>query len=228
MFNLADYEPVEVRLEKFIKDHPDFRISTELEVVEASRYIVKAYLYKTSQDSIAWATGYAEETVSTRGVNQTSALENCETSAIGRALANAGYAPKGKRPSREEMSKVAPNHPALKVVKQEVKPAPQDIKEGDTDYWTTPIGSTVKTTNAPVTLATAMATVTEILGTAEAMDAPSCNHGHMEWRTGNSKGRDWAGYFCTTKGQSGGMDKCPTHWYNLSSSGKWEPQKARV
>ena len=228
MFNLADYEPVEVRLEKFIKDYPDFRISTELEVVEASRYIVKAYLFKTGQDSIAWATGYAEETVSTRGVNQTSALENCETSAIGRALANAGYAPKGKRPSREEMSKVAPNHPALKVVKQEVKPAPQDIKEGDTDYWTTPIGSSVKTTLAPVTLESAMATVTEILGTAEAMDAPSCNHGHMEWRTGNSKGRDWAGFFCTTKGQSGGMDKCPTHWYNLSSSGKWEPQKARV
>ena len=228
MFNLADYEPVEVRLEKFIKDYPDFRISTELEVVEASRYIVKAYLFKTGQDSIAWATGYAEETVSTRGVNQTSALENCETSAIGRALANAGYAPKGKRPSREEMSKVAPNHPALKVVKQEIQPAPQDIKEGDTDYWTTPIGSTVKTTLAPVTLESAMATVTEILGTAEAMDAPSCNHGHMEWRTGNSKGRDWAGYFCATKGQSGGMDKCPTHWYNLSSSGKWEPQKARV
>ena len=230
MFNLADYEPVEVRLEKFIKDYPDFRISTELEVVEASRYIVKAYLFKTSQDSIAWATGYAEETVSSRGVNQTSALENCETSAIGRALANAGYAPKGKRPSREEMSKVAPNHPALKVVKQEIKPAPQDIKDGDTDYWTTPIGSSVKTTNAPVTLETAMATVTEILGTAEAMDAPSCNHGHMEWRTGHSvkTGKDWAGFFCGTKGQIGGMDKCPTHWYNLSSSGKWEPQKARV
>ena len=228
MFNLADYEPVEVRLEKFIKDYPDFRISTELEVVEASRYIVKAYLFKTSQDSIAWATGYAEETVSTRGVNQTSALENCETSAIGRALANAGYAPKGKRPSREEMSKVAPNHPALKVVKELQKPAPQDIKEGDVDYWTTAIGSTVKTTLAPVTLESAMQTVTEILGTAEAMDAPSCNHGHMEWRTGNSKGRDWAGFFCTTKGQSGGMDKCPTHWYNLSSDGKWQPQKARV
>ena len=44
MFNLADYEPVEVRLEKFIKDYPAFRISTELEVVEATRYIVKAYL----------------------------------------------------------------------------------------------------------------------------------------------------------------------------------------
>jgi hypothetical protein len=230
MFNLADYEPVEVRLEKFIKDYPDFRISTELEVVEASRYIVKAYLFKTSQDSIAWATGYAEETVSTRGVNQTSALENCETSAIGRALANAGYAPKGKRPSREEMSKVAPNHPALKVVKDQQKPAPQDIKEGDVDYWTTPLGEILKTTGAPVTLENALATVNEILGTAEALDAPSCNHGHMEWRLGHSAktGKDWAGFFCATKGQSGGMDKCPTHWYNLSSNGKWEPQKARV
>ncbi len=40
MFNLADYETVEVRLEKFIKDYADFRISTELEVVEKDRYIV--------------------------------------------------------------------------------------------------------------------------------------------------------------------------------------------
>ena len=229
MFNLADYEPVEVRLEKFIKDYPDFRISTELEVVEATRYIVKAYLFKTSQDSIAWATGYAEETVSTRGVNQTSALENCETSAIGRALANAGYAPKGKRPSREEMSKVS-NHPSLKVVKQEVKPAPQDIKEGDPDYWATPFGDHLKTSNAPVTLETAMATVTDILGTAEANDAPSCEHGHMEWRSGHSvkTGKDWAGFFCTAKSQTNGFANCPTHWYNLSSSGKWEPQKPRV
>jgi hypothetical protein len=53
MFNLADYEPVEVRLEKFIKDYPAFRISTELEVVEATRYIVKAYLYKDASDGVA-------------------------------------------------------------------------------------------------------------------------------------------------------------------------------
>jgi predicted metalloprotease with PDZ domain len=57
MFNLADYETVEVRLEKFIKDYPDFRIATELEVVEKDRYIVKAYLYKTFTDSVAWTTG---------------------------------------------------------------------------------------------------------------------------------------------------------------------------
>ena len=144
MFNLADYEPVEVRLEKFIKDHPAFRISTELEVVEATRYIVKAYLFKDAQDSLAWATGYAEETVTSRGVNQTSALENCETSAIGRALANAGYAPKGKRPSREEMGKV--------VVKKAEKPAMAD----EQDYWTTPVNEYMKVVDAPVTLEKAM------------------------------------------------------------------------
>jgi len=219
MFNLADYEPVEVRLEKFIKDYPLFRIATELEVVEKDRYIVKAYLFKTSEDSVAWATGYAEETVSTRGVNQTSALENCETSAIGRALANAGYAPKGKRPSREEMTKVVKQAP--------VKPAPQDIKEGDVDYWTTPVGDHVKTSDAPKSIAEAIATVGAILGTGEASDAPSCVHGHMKWREGDKNGKAWGGFFCTTPGQTGGMDKCPTLWYVLSPSGQWEPQKPR-
>jgi predicted metalloprotease with PDZ domain len=76
MFNLADYETVEVRLEKFIKEYADFRIATELEVVEKDRYIVKAYLYKTASDSVAWATGYAEEKITDRGVNATSALES--------------------------------------------------------------------------------------------------------------------------------------------------------
>ena len=219
MFNLADYEPVEVRLEKFIKDYPDFRISTELEVVEATRYIVKAYLYKTKDDSVAWATGYAEETVSTRGVNQTSALENCETSAIGRALANAGYAPKGKRPSREEMTKV--------VAKAPEKPAPQDIKEGDVDYWTTPIGQHQKTVQAPVTLEKAMENIAAVLGTGEASEAPSCEHGHMKWREGDKNGKAWGGFFCTVPGQTGGRPVCPTLWYVLSPSGQWEPQKPR-
>jgi hypothetical protein len=121
MFNLVDYETVEVRLEKFIKDHADFRIATELEVCDKDRYVVKAYLYKVATDSVAWTTGYAEEKVTDRGVNSTSALENCETSAIGRALANAGYAAKGKRPSREEMTKVVTPR-APKPVVQEVVP----------------------------------------------------------------------------------------------------------
>jgi hypothetical protein len=213
MFNLADYEPVEVRLEKFIKDYPDFRISTELEVIESSRYVVKAYLFKTATDSVAWATGLAEETVTSRGVNQTSALENCETSAIGRALANAGYAPKGKRPSREEMTKVV-KAPAPKVEK---------------DYWTTPFGDqdeSIKEVPAPVTIDAALNTVSEILGTAKVV--PSCKHGDMEFKDGNKNGRAWGGYFCRHMGVGGSEPKCPTLWYQLSSQGTWEPQKARA
>jgi hypothetical protein len=105
-FNLDDYETVEERLVKFWKAYPEGRIITTLLAESSTRYIVRAELYKDGSELI-WATGLAEETVQGRGVNSTSALENCETSAIGRALANAGYATKGKRASREEMSKVA-------------------------------------------------------------------------------------------------------------------------
>jgi hypothetical protein len=224
MFNLADYEPVEVRLEKFIKDYPDFRISTELEVIEASRYIVKAYLFKNATDVVAWATGLAEETVTSRGVNQTSALENCETSAIGRALANAGYAPKGKRASREEMTKVI-KAPAPKNTFATESPLKEPIK----DYWTTPFGEQdelIKKVPAPITIDAALNTVTEIIGSSKAV--PSCKHGDMEFKDGNKNGRAWGGYFCRHIGVQGSEPKCPTLWYQLSSQGTWEPQKARA
>ena len=216
MFNLADYETVEVRLEKFIKDYPDFRISTELEVCEKDRYIVKAYLFKTAQCSSAFSTGLAEEKVTDRGVNQTSALENCETSAIGRALANAGYAAKGKRPSREEMTKV--------VAQKPVKSSVADVQ----DYWTTPVNEYMKVVDAPVTLDKALDLVQDILGTGEAQEAPQCKHGHMKWREGEKNGRAWGGYQCTIINHQGGEPKCDAIWYNIGSDGKWHPQKARV
>jgi hypothetical protein len=67
-----------------------------------------AELYADKDDKVPVATGYAEEIKSDRGVNATSFVENCETSAIGRAIANcplqgSGGAP---RPSRNEMQKV--------------------------------------------------------------------------------------------------------------------------
>ena len=229
MFNLADYETVEVRLEKFIKDYPDSRIATELEVCEKDRYIVKAYLYKASADTVAWTTGYAEEKVTDRGVNSTSALENCETSAIGRALANAGYAAKGKRPSREEMSKVV----SPRVIKPAVQDLVQTIKAADKepaeqDYWTTPVNQYLKVVDAPIILDKALDLVQDIMGTGEAQEAPQCKHGHMKWREGETRGRAWGGYQCTIINNQGGEPKCDAIWYNIGSDGKWHPQKARV
>ena len=229
MFNLADYETVEVRLEKFIKDYPDFRISTELEVCEKDRYIVKAYLFKTAQCSSAFSTGLAEEKVTDRGVNQTSALENCETSAIGRALANAGYAAKGKRPSREEMSKVV----ATKIAKPVVQDLVQAIKAADKetaeqDYWTTPVNDYIKVVNAPITFDKALDLLQDTLGTPQAQEAPQCKHGHMKWREGEKNGRAWGGYQCTIINNQGGEPKCDAIWYNIGSDGKWHPQKGRV
>ena len=220
MFNLADYETVEVRLEKFIKDYPDFRISTEMELCEKDRYIVKAYLFKTAGDSVAWTTGYAEEKITDRGVNSTSALENCETSAIGRALANAGYAAKGKRPSREEMTKVV----ATKVV----KPAVQDVVPDQQDYWTTPVNEYMKVVDAPVTLDKAMETVAAVMGTGEAAEVPTCSHGHRIWKTGKSKtGKEWAHYSCPLLGHAGMEGKCEPIWYEINNVGKWQPQRVR-
>ena len=105
-FDLSNYETVDERLHKWWKEYPDGRLETE--VIEASntRFIVLCKLFKTEADSKPCATGLALETISDRGVNANFALPNAETSAIGRALANAGFSAKGKRPSREEMAAV--------------------------------------------------------------------------------------------------------------------------
>jgi hypothetical protein len=103
-FNPADYDTVESRLAKFWADHPQGRVLTELVHSDGKQYIVRADVYTDRDDTRPATTGYAEEVVGSTPVNKTSALENCETSAIGRALANLNYATKA-RPSQTEMEK---------------------------------------------------------------------------------------------------------------------------
>ena len=112
-FNLADYETVEERLKRFYQDHPDGRIITENETLPEYRaekiWVVKSLVFFSGEDlerGCPKATGLAYEVDSASGPQQSSALEVCETSSIGRALANAGYSG-NKRASREEMEKVA-------------------------------------------------------------------------------------------------------------------------
>ena len=104
-FNLDDYEPVASRLDRFLKAHPDARVITDLVHYLADIAVFKAELWL---DGEIIATGWAEEIRGQGNVNKTSHLENCETGAVGRALANAGLSGSDytKRPSREEMGKV--------------------------------------------------------------------------------------------------------------------------
>jgi hypothetical protein len=102
-FNIEDYEPVEARLNRFWELHKDDgRVETELVSHNNGHYIVKAIIWVGDRQV---ASGLADEHTEAKGVNSRNALENAETSAIGRALANFNFAPKGKRPSREEMVK---------------------------------------------------------------------------------------------------------------------------
>jgi hypothetical protein len=73
---------------------------------QVSTWVVKASVYLDDQTDKPKATGLAFEVDGQGMANKTSALENAETSAIGRALANAGYSG-NKRTSRQEMEKVA-------------------------------------------------------------------------------------------------------------------------
>ena len=108
-FDLSQYETVDTRIHKFWGEHKaDGRIESRLiEVVRDDSGRPLQYLMEAQGwigERLA-ANGFAEEVVGGSPVNKTSALENCETSAIGRALANAGYSKEKFRASMTEMTK---------------------------------------------------------------------------------------------------------------------------
>ena len=123
-FNLDNYETVEDRLKKFWKENPDARINTEIAHIteDGTCVTIRAEVFKHEEDARPVATGIAQETKGQGGfANADAWMENCETSAIGRALANWKYQGSDKaRPSREEMSKVqVEKKPVKKPTKQE-------------------------------------------------------------------------------------------------------------
>lgn len=222
-FNLDDYETVEERLIKYWKDHPEGRIITRLLEFSANRFIVEASVFRT-QESPVWATGLAEETVQGRGVNATSALENCETSAIGRALANAGYATKGKRPTREEMSKVAAKSAAQAAIEE----AKAKMSQTGSTYVPVPKEDDPWTIREAVPVATvdeAVNIVKDIIGATTEKDIPRCSkchdHKEMTWKTGVSgkTKKPWGNFSCWT---------CKdVIWYEIGADGAWKPQERK-
>ena len=211
MFNLADYETVEERLIKFWKENPDGRIETELIEATPSRFIVIARIFRTEADGRYWTSGLAFEHITERGVNSTSALENCETSAIGRALANAGYATRGKRASREEMAKVTqPN-------KFEKRIADKVPVENPVDPWT------IQQKDMPLPVSEA---VTALNDGIKPEEIPHCKHGARKKMDGVGKtNKPFFGYVCIIQNRE---EQCPAIWYVKDNAGRWVAPKPVV
>jgi len=129
-FDLSKYATVAERLAMLEAEYPDYRIVTEDYSTDADRakgvWRVKASLYLTAEDQREYcpkATGHAFEVDGQPGANATSALENAETSSVGRCLAIASSRWSGNKDdatkslaSREEMEKAARGKPAPQAV----------------------------------------------------------------------------------------------------------------
>lgn len=207
VFNINDYETVEVRLARFISDFPDFRIDTQLVEASDTRFIVRSSIYRTYLDAVPFATGLAYEMVSDRGIMSTSALEVCETSSLGRSLANAGYAAKGKRPSQSEMAKVIaaetpktiygrPNSRSAAVESALRESFNNDKKEPEPVAWT--VGEVV-----------------DAIGTQIPNPPPECDHGHILKQGISKGGKPYYGYVCK------GNVKEDAVWAKMSPNGRW-------
>jgi hypothetical protein len=84
-----DYKLIVQRVQEFRETHPDWGMHSKVIHHDSERVIVKVWI--TDTDNRVRGTGLAEEDRSASRINQTSAMENCETSAFGRALASVGF-----------------------------------------------------------------------------------------------------------------------------------------
>jgi len=219
-FNINEYETVEVRLGKFIADYPDFMVHTQLLEHTEKRFIVLAKIYRTCVDSQPFATGLAYEIISDRGVNSTSALENAETSSIGRALANAGYAAKGKRPSQSEMAKVIAGETEQKTFKEKL----ESRTYGAAGSRSAAVEDSLRAAFAEdrKELAQTVWSIGEVVDSLPASTPVPmpCEKGKQTLKEGISKGgKPYHGYVC---GCGKPKDQqCPPQWAKLSANGRW-------
>lgn len=106
-FDPLRYATVAERITLFRRAHPNGRIITELVQRDDRSVTFKATVYRDETDALPAATGWAAEKEGDGDINAVACLENTETSAIGRALANLGFTASRERPSREEMERAA-------------------------------------------------------------------------------------------------------------------------
>ena len=213
MFKLEDYTTVQERSNIFWERYPNGAVRTEVVAESDTRVIMVCKLFRDSADPQPFATGYAKEVISDRGVNRDFALENCETSSRGVAFKAANIGTEKNAPSREEMAKVnrvsefkpkygspgsksAAMEMALHLVDTQAKAV---ANESDPVVWS--VGETV-------------ATLSEI-----PVSNWSCSHGDMVKKEGLAKAtnKPYYGYVCPAPK----AEQCKPHWAVITSAGKW-------
>jgi hypothetical protein len=115
----GEYAPVADRIALFYERFPAGRIITQLTMHNEREVVFRASVYRTEKARTPAATGWASERVGDGDINTVACLENTETSAIGRALANLGFTASKNRPSLEEMEKAERGRAQLQPAVQE-------------------------------------------------------------------------------------------------------------
>jgi hypothetical protein len=107
-FDLSQYQTVQERIDLFWNSFPNGRLNLEIVLLNEAQVVMKAEVYLDKADEKPAAVDFAEERLGTSHINKVSFVENCATSAYGRAISALGgqFSPKGKRPSAQEMDKV--------------------------------------------------------------------------------------------------------------------------
>lgn len=102
-----DYAEVNQRIKAFRMCHPNGTITTDIISIENGVVLMKASVY--DEDEKVLGSGYAYEKENSTFINQTSYIENCETSAVGRALGMCGFGIDTSVASYEEVSNAMAN-----------------------------------------------------------------------------------------------------------------------
>jgi hypothetical protein len=219
MFNLENYEDVDTRIHKFYKEYPDGAIITELVSNNEEKGIVvfKASAFRTYADTAASSVGYARGARKDRGVDRDFWLENCESSAIGRCLANLGLSAKGKRPSSLEMAKVNDAQTSQAPIRVRTEAQKKFINEHNPNaevIWDTTIEPPADLEPA---FESAAHLVAENLG---GEPVPQCKHGNRVLREGTGKNGAYRGWGCSLPMRNK-SEQCKMIWMVLNQNGKW-------
>lgn len=97
-----DYVMVNERIKAFRKEYPTWSLVSQIKDLTDNRCVIRAEIY--DEEGRCIATGHAYEKEGSSPINKTSFIENCETSAWGRALANLGIGIDASICSAEELA----------------------------------------------------------------------------------------------------------------------------